>query len=285
VPNADLLVFADALNQEWILEHNTRIVRTEASIGAYQGHTASAFQIPPRSLGGWTLEFLPATPFDQIGYKALHFAFHPGDMTAESSSTFAVSIAYDRPARVEWPNVRPADVTSAKTVDLLGGAEGPYVDLTRREWQVVKIPLAAFAWSAPLELIGFSGTTRGTFLLDDIRLVTDTLPVTAVREAHTAALPQHFALEQNYPNPFNNSTVIRFALPQSSPVHLAIYNLMGQRVATLVQGSREAGFYTAHWDAARRRAESWRRGCTCIGCGLAIARSPANCCCCNKEMT
>ena len=248
VPNADLLVFADALNHEWVLEHNTRIAPTDAPIEAYRGHAASAFQSPPRTLGGWTMTFLPAAPFDQIGYKALRFAFHPGDMTAESGSTLEVSIAHDRPARVGWPNVRPADIVPARTVDLLSGAEGPYVDLGRREWQMVEIPLAAFAWSGPIERIGFAGTIWGTFLLDDIRLVTDVLPVTAVREARAATLPQRFALEQNYPNPFNKSTVIRFALLQRSPVHLAIYNLMGQRVATLVEGPREAGFYTVYWN-------------------------------------
>ena len=42
--------------------------------------------------------------------------------------------------------------------------------------------------------------------------------------------------------------MIRFALPQRGPVHLAIYNLMGQNVATLVEGPREAGLYTVHWD-------------------------------------
>ena len=61
-------------------------------------------------------------------------------------------------------------------------------------------------------------------------------------------LPQHFTLSQNFPNPFNNSTLIRFELPQSGEVELAIYNLAGQQVAKLVEGVREAGTYTIRWD-------------------------------------
>jgi flagellar hook assembly protein FlgD len=61
-------------------------------------------------------------------------------------------------------------------------------------------------------------------------------------------LPGTFALSQNYPNPFNSATVIRFALPTSKDVELAIFNLAGQQVASLVQGMREAGTYTISWD-------------------------------------
>jgi hypothetical protein len=61
-------------------------------------------------------------------------------------------------------------------------------------------------------------------------------------------LPQAYTLQQNYPNPFNSSTVIRFALPTSQDVELAIYNLAGQKVATLVDGTRQAATYTVRWD-------------------------------------
>ena len=67
-------------------------------------------------------------------------------------------------------------------------------------------------------------------------------------ESRTASLPQICTLDQNYPNPFNSDTVIRFALPESADVELAVYNLAGQRVATLVRGGREAGMYIVRWD-------------------------------------
>jgi len=71
---------------------------------------------------------------------------------------------------------------------------------------------------------------------------------TAVLEYRTEALPRDFVLDQNYPNPFNSDTVIRFALPTSVHVELALYNLAGQQVTTLVQGVREAGTYAVRWD-------------------------------------
>jgi hypothetical protein len=60
--------------------------------------------------------------------------------------------------------------------------------------------------------------------------------------------PSSFALDQNYPNPFNPSTSIRFSLPQQSAVVLKIFNLLGQEVATLIQGVRPAGSYQVIWN-------------------------------------
>ena len=70
---------------------------------------------------------------------------------------------------------------------------------------------------------------------------------TAVAEEEEAR-PQGFSLDPNYPNPFNPSTLIRFSLPKPGEAGLSIYNLLGQRVATLVSGQREAGTYTLQWD-------------------------------------
>ena len=64
-----------------------------------------------------------------------------------------------------------------------------------------------------------------------------------------ASLPTVFALHNNYPNPFNPITNIHYDIPEVSEVTLEIYNVMGQRVRTLVQGTHEAGRYQIVWNA------------------------------------
>jgi hypothetical protein len=63
-------------------------------------------------------------------------------------------------------------------------------------------------------------------------------------------LPTEYALHQNYPNPFNPTTVIRYDVPVTGKVSLAIFNLLGQRVTTLLDQRQAAGTHTIQWDAA-----------------------------------
>ncbi len=63
-------------------------------------------------------------------------------------------------------------------------------------------------------------------------------------------VPLHFALEQNYPNPFNPSTIIDFALPRPEHVTLEVFNVLGQKVATLVNETRQAGYYREKFNGA-----------------------------------
>ena len=53
---------------------------------------------------------------------------------------------------------------------------------------------------------------------------------------------------QNHPNPFNSETAIDYRLPAMSEVELAVFDLAGQRVATLARGSRAAGAHRVRWD-------------------------------------
>ena len=68
-------------------------------------------------------------------------------------------------------------------------------------------------------------------------------------EASVASLPADFALGRAHPNPFNPSTEIPFELARDGLVRLEVYNLAGQRVRSLVDGTRQAGTYAINWDA------------------------------------
>ena len=129
-----------------------------------------------------------------------------------------------------------------------------------------------------MKVDGQAATGEGTLVEVTFRTTSDPLPtdfqvadgvlvdlegnndaLTQVEIGNLKPTPDRFALSQNAPNPFNPSTNITYELPEASRVRLAIYNLLGQEVRTLINGSVEAGYYTATWDgrdAAGRQVAS-----------------------------
>lgn len=82
---------------------------------------------------------------------------------------------------------------------------------------------------------------------DAAKSLWEELFVTAV-EDDKPVLPTEFSLNQNYPNPFNPTTAIRYELAEVSDVELTIYNMLGQKIRTLVKERQSAGFYSMQWD-------------------------------------
>ncbi len=108
----------------------------------------------------------------------------------------------------------------------------------------VTVPSGVSAKALEVRLHVYSRFT-GTIYWDDLTVqVVGT--TTGVKTAE--GLPKTYELGTNYPNPFNPSTNISYGVPRDGFVSLLVYNVLGQKVRTLVDLPRAAGRYTVTWD-------------------------------------
>lgn len=138
---------------------------------------------------------------------------------------------------IEWPLFEPADGTVISfDADLTDKDERDGARTQNRFLRLGDLP-SLWRDSKSFRMRGLIVQTDG--------VTTSTEPV-----HHPGfELPSRVELRQNYPNPFNPSTRIEFALPQSGHVTLAVYDQMGRRVATLVDGTLSAGLNSVVFDA------------------------------------
>ena len=235
-PERDLEIYAETLAEGWSQTGETAF---------FTGRQALILS------GKFDAIFEARTPFDPTGYTALRFAFHPDAVEDFSTKILAVSIG-------------------ARTVKLgLGGGDSLAVDLVDKRWQTVEIPLSTLGVpdadpSFEIDSVRIFGYLKGVAYIADLALVAATPPIdTAVREAQVDARPAAFNLAQNFPNPFNQSTVIRIDLETRAEMELAIYNIAGQKVATLAQGPYPSGTYTFTWQGRNTHGAELASGVYC----------------------
>jgi hypothetical protein len=139
--------------------------------------------------------------------------------------------------------------STALNVSLIspGPLENPVaLEVPKTEWASVDILLTEFTAPKLTEIFQLKFDGNGDIYLDNIYFHKGE-PTSVENDALKA---NGFTLSQNYPNPFNPSTNINFSINTASDVSLEVYNVMGQKLATLVQGFRSAGNHSVTFDAS-----------------------------------
>ena len=237
-PTADLAVFGDQLSEGWELTGRNVEHINEVETGSVYSGSAACSAWGKRHFSGWWLTFEASEPVHSLGYETLTFAVRFEDVEPPRNVRLTVGI-------------RPG-----ATVDLIQGQ----IDLESNEWQVVQIPVSGFGLVEPITSVELYGNFEGMVYVDEVRIVIGPTPATAVTIDNSQQLPRAAELLPNYPNPFNSETVIRFAQPTPERVELAVYNMVGQQVTSLVNGWREAGSYSLCWDGRDDGGEALASG-------------------------
>jgi hypothetical protein len=167
------------------------------------------------------------------------------DPTATAVLPGTLPLAWGR----EWPEGQPleADVSASELQRRVGEAgewttvyRGPATGWTETSLAISPEGTVPVEYRARVEDAGGkrSAWSSPYRTLTILTAVADDPPVE----------PGHFALEQNYPNPFNAETLIRFAVPDTRPVTLRVYDMLGREVATLVDRILPEGSHSVRFD-------------------------------------
>jgi hypothetical protein len=119
-------------------------------------------------------------------------------------------------------------------------------------WTQFSVPIGYFAPGTPdncILQISIIGPNGSDFHLGSWYEVDD-LALSGVSAVSPETKPSTYSLDQNFPNPFNPATTIRYSLAHRSQVTLAVFNLIGEQVATLVNEMQESGTHDARFDAS-----------------------------------
>ncbi len=124
------------------------------------------------------------------------------------------------------------------------------LDLCRGAYRLGNGNILATNGSGVFELDPGSGNVIQQHNTGSARFIELYKPEATGIDDNASGLPRVYTLAQNFPNPFNAQTQINFALSNQSDVTIEIYNLLGQKIATLTEGLLPAGTHTVNWDAS-----------------------------------
>ena len=143
------------------------------------------------------------------------------------------------------------------TAKAIPQGEGTFLNLEFKGEGKVKLEETTISHQTGISLVN----TKAQELKFDFNPIELTAPKVQV-------LPKDFSLAQNYPNPFNPTTTVSYALPTNAFVKLVVYNILGQKVKTLVDEEQTAGFRQVVWNGQNDRGET-------VGSGIYFYRIQA----------
>jgi choice-of-anchor B domain-containing protein len=170
--------------------------------------------------------------FSGLAARSRPSLLEPTNGSATSSRTFRWTAAANQ---IDDPHTYDLRLITS-TLDTTISVKDTVVSLPK----VPPLPEGDYTWYVVVRDEYTQVASRDTFHFH--RVMTDVAP--------DPVLPASYLLDQNYPNPFNPSTEIHFQLPVSGLVTLRVYNVLGQEVATLVDGMRSSGVGRATWNAS-----------------------------------
>jgi len=197
------------------------------------------------------------------------FPAEAGCATEKQREAAAIGLAWGRPVErngethVALMGAAPSGVVRSLTVDLPPSDAAP-IGLVEGGGQGVSAAFRGSAYGARIVLASPRGLGADTLAVvrfagrpalentpAQLQINEQAASSVAIVAAETpAATPAAFQLAQNYPNPFNPSTRIQYAVSETAPVRLAVYDLLGREVRVLVDAPVAAGVYTVTFDAA-----------------------------------
>jgi len=182
----------------------------------------------------------------------------PDSIEINSTTTYQVRIS-GGPAAAAGTNIAVSDGALAPISSNLQLSGGELIHTSPVSFGTGSEVVFEFEYTAPGQSgdvtlaangnsVNLSGNTSGdewNFAPDKIISVVNTSAIVDQLDRS----PKSFVLQQNYPNPFNPKTVISYQLSVHSQVSLNIYNIIGQRISTLVDRPQSAGSYSVNFEA------------------------------------
>jgi protocatechuate 3,4-dioxygenase beta subunit len=208
---------------------------------------ATKISINGNSVAGITIYVVPMLK-NSTGYTSIR-----GNVTSSTPTSHGSMGKLSSAVGIEGSMVYAVDNTSGQVAGY---------GITNTDGSFTIAELAPGSYSVTADKVEYTATTpatatptydavTGAAVASTVSLNIDAVVTDVSQES--GAVPESYILEQNYPNPFNPSTQILFSLPKTEKVSLVIYNLLGQKVATLVDGLIEQGTHAVTWNGRDAR--------------------------------